>query len=405
MVKLSIITQFYPPDYAATGQLIEELVTQLALQGMQVQVLTGQPGYGQQRQLAPPVENNLPLTVRRSRTSRLWPHRIRGRAINGLLFCLRSALRLLRPSRRGDIILVTTEPPYLPFIAYLIHLLFRQPYVCLLYDLYPDVAVCLDVIPTNHWLVRLWDWLNCCTWNRASAIVTLSPTMKDRLTSKCPSIADKVAVIHSWSDPRHIVPKAKTDNPFACKHDLTDSFVVLYSGNMGRCHDIDTILAAMVELRNDPVRFVFIGGGAKRSACKAAVEAAGLEATSLFLPFQDKTVLPDSLTACDLALVSVSKRMEGLVAPSKLYGILAAGRAVAAICQPECYLHELLAAAQCGRAFTNGDSHQLALYIRELIADPDRCARLGRSGRDYLKKNFTPERIAHQYAKVLTEYA
>lgn len=404
MVKLSIVTQFYPPDYAATGQLIEELVTQLGRLGMQVQVLTGQPGYGQQKRSAPAVEAHAPLTVRRSRTSRLWPRQIRGRAVNGLLFCLRNGLRLLKPSRRGDVLLVTTEPPYLPFVAYLIYAIFRQPYVCLLYDLYPDVAVRLDVMGADHWLARAWDWLNCRTWRCASAIIVLSPTMKAQVARKCPEIADKIAVIHSWSDPRHIVPKAKADNPFARKHGLTDRFTVLYSGNMGRCHDVETILAAMRELRDDPVRFVFIGGGAKRPECEAAIVAEGLEANSLFLPFQDKDVLPDSLTACDLALVSVSAHMEGLVAPSKLYGILAAGRAVAAICQPECYLHELLATAGCGRAFVNGDGSQLAQFIRELAADPQLCARLGRNGRDYLKKNFTPERIAHQYAKVLTGY-
>lgn len=404
MLKLSIATQFYPPDYAATGQLIEELVTQLTLQGMQVQVLTGQPGYGQQRQLAPALEANPPLTVRRSRTSRLWPHRIRGRAVNGLLFCLRTGLRLFKPSRRGDLLLVTTEPPYLPFIGYLIHLIFRQPYVCLIYDLYPDVAVELNVVTEQNWLVRFWDWLNRLVWTHAQAIVVLSSTMEARVARKCPAAADKIAIVHSWSDPCRIVPKAKAENPFARQHGLVDRFTVLYSGNMGRCHDVQTILAAMRELRDDPIRFVFIGGGAKRPECEAAVAAEGLGHNCLFLPFQEKATLPDSLTACDLALVSISASMEGLIAPSKLYGILAAGRAVAAICQTDSYLHELLVTADCGQGFENGDGVGLARFIRALAAKPERCAQLGRNGRNYLKKNFTPERIARQYAEVLTNH-
>lgn len=401
MVKVSIVTQFYPPDYAATGQLIEELARQLGSLGLDVQVLTGQPGYGQQRTLARPVEVAPPVTVRRSRTSRLWPQRIRGRAINGFLFCLRSGLRLLKPGRRGDVLMVTTEPPYLPCLGYLANLAFGIPYVCLLYDLYPDVAVELDVIPERHPLVRLWDWLNVQVWQQARGIIVLSSSMRDRVLAKCPDVADKISVVHSWSDPERIAPKPKAENPFARQHGLSDRFVVLYSGNMGRCHDMQTILEAARELRDEPYVFLFIGGGAKSRDCRETAAAWGLD-NCRFLPFQDKSVLPDSLTSGDLSLVSVDRGMEGLVAPSKLYGILAAGCPVAAICEPTSYLTELLDSAQCGATFANGDSGGLANYIRHLAANPALVEQLGRSGRDYLEQHFTPAIVAKQYAAVLT---
>lgn len=403
MVKLSIITQFYPPDYAATGQLLEELAENLGLQGMQVQILTGQPGYGRGQATAPPVESKPPIWVRRSRTSRLWPQRIRGRAVNGFLFCIRSGLRLLKASYRGDIILLTTEPPYLPFLGYIAKLIFKIPYVCLIYDLYPDVAVRLNVLPAQHWLVSLWDGLNSRVWKQAQGIIVLSSSMKDRVVAKCPGIEGKISVIHSWSNPRHIVPKPKADNPFAHKYNLVERFTVLYSGNMGRCHDMQTILDTAKELGDDPIQFVFIGGGAKYQTCVETVEHWGLS-NCLFLPFQDKKTLPDSLTACDLSLVTISPEMEGLIAPSKLYGILAAGRPVAAICEPKSYLRQLIQDAQCGAAFDNGDSKGLANYIRYLAANPQKVNQLGRAGRDYLKTNFTPEIIAQKYAKVLTSH-
>lgn len=397
---VSIVTQFYPPDYAATGQLIEELATQLARLGVDIHIFTGQPNYAFQEDAAPSIEHKENISIRRSRTSRMWPRRIRGRALNGLSFCLRAGLHLLKSASRGDVLLLTTEPPYLLILGYLAHLLFGVPYVCLLYDLYPDVAVELNVVPAHHWLVRFWNWLNCLIWRNASSVIVLSSTMKEVITAKCPEIEDKISVIHSWADPNWIKPIDKQDNWFAHQHKMVDKFTVVYSGNMGRCHDIDTILAAAEQLRDEPIQFVFIGSGAKRETCIKKVRSLNLE-NCHFLPYQKKSMLPYSLTACDLSLVSVSPGMEGLVAPSKLYGILAAGRPVAVVCPERSYLRQLVADANCGKAFDNGDGTRLAEFIRSLAANSQLTQTLGNSGRRYLLSNFTPEIIAKQYLNVL----
>ncbi len=115
---LSVFTQFYPPDFAATGQLIEELVNQLQHQDLQIRVFTGQPGYAFHKTEAPRLENLEYLRVKRSRAARLFPNRIRGKAVNGLIFALRSALHLLKGRNRGDLLLLTTAPPFLPILGY-----------------------------------------------------------------------------------------------------------------------------------------------------------------------------------------------------------------------------------------------------------------------------------------------
>lgn len=399
-LQVSILTQFFPPDYAATGQLVEELAQRFSRQGVGIQVFTGQPGYAFDQPMAPKQEVRQGVMVRRTRTSRLWPQRIRGRAVGGVLYCLRSLVKLLNPARRGQLLLVTTEPPYLPVLAYLLHQLCRQPYLCVVYDLYPEVAVALGVVPDHHWLVRLWRWLNCQTWQQAKGIVVLSHTMKQRIVAHCPEAANKISVIHNWADPQMIVPRPKAENWFAQHHGLDRVFTVLYSGNMGRCHDMDTIMAAAEALRHEPVRFVFIGAGAKRQVCMDLAVALGLS-NCLFLPYQAKETLPYSLTACDLGLVSLVPGVEGLVAPSKLYGSLAAGRPVAAICEPHSYLRSLLQDGGCGRAFNNGDGLGLAAFIRQLAADATLVDRLGRQGRRYMEEKFTPEQCARRYFEVV----
>lgn len=400
ILKLSVVTQFFPPDFAATGQLIEELVHQLGRQGVDTKVFTAQPGYAFQKATAPRYEQKGFVQIIRSRATQLWFKRIRGKAVSGILFMIRTALHLLKNCRRRNLLLITTAPPFLPVLGYVASLLLGMPYVCILYDLYPDIAIELGVISRRHWLAKFWQLMNRMVWRQAKGLIVLSPEMRQRVISICPEVADKVFVIHSWADPNQITPIPKAENWFAKQHNLVDKFTVLYSGNMGRCHDMDTIFAAAAQLQDEPIQFVFIGNGAKREIYQEKVQQQGLK-NILFLPYQDKEVLPYSLTAGDLSLVSVSPGMESLVAPSKLYSAFASGRPIAVVCPKRSYLRQLITDASCGATFRNGDSQGLANFIRELSHDRQRTEQLGSSGRQYMEEHFTPEIIAQQYHEVL----
>jgi glycosyltransferase involved in cell wall biosynthesis len=401
-IKLSVITQFFPPDYAPTGQLIEELVHQLGQQGVDIEVMTGQPGYAFQSATAPAVETMGSVKIKRSRFAQLWPQRIRGKAVNGVLFSLRALLYLFRAWRHRNVVLLTTAPPFLPILGYIANRLLGISYICLIYDLYPDIAVELGVVPERHGIVRFWRKVNQLVWRRASGLIVLSPAMKARITTYCPAVADKISVIHSWANSDAIVPLAKEENWFAQEHQLVDRFTVLYSGNMGRCHDMETLLQAAYLLKDDPIQFVCIGGGAQREPVMKQVSEWGLS-NFLFLPYQDKQVLPYSLTACDLSLVSVSPGMEDLVAPSKLYSALSAGRPIAVVCPSHSYLNPLIAEAECGATFANGDAEGLAKFIRFLSGDRPQSQKMGTAGRRYLLTHFTPEQISKQYFRVFQQ--
>jgi len=403
-ISLCVLTQFFPPDYAATGQLIDELTQHLNQRGVNVEVFSGQPGYAFRSSSAPGLEWRNLVKVRRSRTAQLWPQRIRGKAVNGLLFFIRAGLHLLKAHRKYDTLLLTTAPPFLPLLGFFAHLFFKLPYVCLIYDLYPDIAIKLGVVSDNHWVAKLWRAVNCYVWRKAKAIIVLSPAMKQRIVNHCPEVKDKISVIHSWADPEWVIPILKQKNWFAWKHNLVNRFSVLYSGNMGRCHDIDTILEAVKQLQDEPILFVFIGGGPRRKEFLEKVEQLNLT-NCLFLPYQDKEVLPYSLTACNLSLVSVSPEVDDLVAPSKLYSALSAGRPIAAICPKNSHLRQLITDADCGATFDNGNSQELVGFIRFLSKNAPAGERMGANGRQYLIKNFAPEIITEQYLEVLQRTA
>lgn len=399
-IRLTIVTQYFPPDFAATGQYMDELATHLGRQGFEVHVFTGQPSYAFEVAEAPAEEQKGPVHITRSNFFRNRSRNMKGRTLSSLAFCVHTAWHLLKPQNRGDIVLFVSEPPYVQVVGFLFSLIFGTAYASLVYDLYPDVVTGLGMLPAHHWIVRLWNAVNRRVWGRAEAVIVPCETMKDRIVAKHPALAEHITIIHNWSDPDWVKPLAKADNEFAQTHGLQAPFTVLYSGNMGRCHDMDTIIGAAQVLQAEAVQFLFIGGGPKRDTTQQQVEALGLT-NCRFLPYQDKALLPQSLTACDLHLVSIDTDMEGLVAPSKFYSALSSGRPVAIICERHSYLRGLVSQSNCGAAFSNGDSQGLASYIRYLIKDQEVTQQLGISGHRFIRENFTIDAISRQYYRLI----
>ncbi len=404
--KLIVITEFYPPDYASTGQLIDELVSRLGQLGMPIRVFTSQPGYAFETANASRRERKGNAVIQRTKYSRLTWLKIGSKAINALLFVIRSFVHIVHNCIMGkygkqDTLFLTTAPAFLPIVGYISKKLLGLSYVCLIYDLYPDLLVSLDVLPESHLLVKFWRFLNSQTWKNAEKIIVISDTMRQRILSQVPSVESKIVMIHNWADPEIIQPVKKAENWFAQQHQLTDKFVVLYSGNLGRAHDLETIMGAAQSLKNTKVKFVFIGGGFKYKQAEQQAKNLSLD-NCLFLPYQDKSVLSYSLSCADLALVTIAPGLEGTIAPSKLYGIMAAGTPIAVICEQHSYLRKILKDAKCGKAIDNGDSDALVEFINQLYQDKDAKQKMGQSSRQYFEENFTPDHITQQYFDVLS---
>ncbi|MCX5945721.1 MAG: glycosyltransferase family 4 protein [Cyanobacteria bacterium] len=403
--RLTIVTQFFPPDFAATGQFIDDLSRRLAEGGLQTLVLTGQPSYAYSRNRGDRIQFDYNRCIRRTSVSRFWPTRLRGRVVNSILFCLRTQLRLLRQARRGDLLIFTTEPAYLPIVGWLVHLLTGAPYVVLLYDLYPDIAVSLGVLDHAAPLVRFWRWLQTRSLASANELIVLSSTMRERLRDHYPSVKTPVSLIPSWADPERIRPLAKAHNGFAKQHGLESVFTVLYSGNQGRCHDLVTLVdaAALLQEQHSRIQFVIVGSGARHGELVERAQALNL--TNLrFLPYQDHATVPEMLATADLAVVSLLAEAEGQVAPSKLYGHLAAATPIAVICGEHSYLRQEVERAGCGAAFRSGEATELAAYIERLSGDPALGERLGQAGRRHLERTASPSVTVKAYARTLARH-
>ncbi|PZO36524.1 MAG: glycosyltransferase WbuB [Pseudanabaena frigida] len=399
--SISIITQFYPPDYAATGQFIYDLAGALAKEGFDVSVFTGMPGYAFRQTDVKHQENDNGVFVRRTGSMHLISKRIRNKIVGSILFLIRCVVKFRHKDIRGSHLVLTSAPPFLGLIGWFYHKIFKHTYSCIIYDVYPEVAVRLKVIAPNHWVVKFWEFINFLVWERAESLIVLSEPMKELLVRKNKKLAHKIHVIHSWADPKFILPIAKSENWFAKQHGLADCFVVLYSGNLGRCHDSRTILQCVQSLSNrSDIKFVFIGNGVGSQIIATAI-ASGELPNALQLPYQDRDILPFSLTACDLSLVSILPNVGDIIAPSKIYGILAAERPVAVICPQDNYLRKLVGEGECGACFDNGDAKGLADYICWLASNPPIQKQLGKNARRLLELHYTLDKAIPKYIDAL----
>jgi len=204
--------------------------------------------------------------------------------------------------------------------------------------------------------------------------------MRARLIENKGAAPEKTVIIPDWADTTAIAPRPK-QNAFAAAHGLADKFVVMHSGNIGLSQSLDTVIEAAALLRDVPdIHIVFQGEGVKKADLQARVGALGLSNVT-FLPFQPKETLGESFAAADVFIVSLQRGLAGYIVPSKLYGILAAGRPFVAAVEAGCEVASIARAQACGLVAEPGDARALADQILAFYRDREMTSRCGANAR------------------------
>jgi glycosyltransferase involved in cell wall biosynthesis len=365
---VAFVNRYFHPDHSATSQIASDLAFHLASRGHEVVAITSRQRYDDPRARLPHREIANGVHIIRVWSTRFGRAGLVGRAMDYLTFYL-SAFFAIRREREA-IVVAMTDPPLLSVVAALA----SKRVVNWVQDLFPEVAEALRIrLP----LVKASrDW----SLRRAKANVVLGDLMAARVP--------KAVVIHNWAD----AALAPVEKPRG------GTFTVGYSGNLGRAHEFDTILGAMKRLEH--VKFVFTGGGAQLDAVKRAAPA-----NAEFRPYVAREQLSQSLSSVDAHLVSLKPALEGLIVPSKFYGILAVARPAVFIGAHDGELARLIEAYRCGIVIEPGDVEGLVRAIETLARDRDAAAQMGLRGRELYLSRFAPHHAFAAWERVLGEIA
>lgn len=397
-----ILNQYYAPDVASTGHLLHELAGDLAKQGFPVRVITCRPSYGPKETWVPcPLrENKDGVDVRRMITTRFSKDGMIGRGFNISTFFLPLLVRMLLTSRKGDVHLYTTNPPFLGVIGAVVSLFRRHRYVQLLHDSHPQVGVWVGKVRQGSLIERVWHRANRLMYKRAEQTIVLCEAAKTLVCETYGIPEDRVHVIHNWADPRELTPKPKAQSDFAKQHGLVEPFTVMYSGNLGLYYEFETVLKAAEILRNENFRLVLVGSGGRRNWIADEIKKRNLTNT-LLLPYQPYEKLSDSLSASDAQLVTIARGIEGISFPSKLYSAMAVARPIIALSESWSEMRRIVEENQVGRWSEIGDADALVKVLREMMADREACKTMGENARRTLEQKFTISVAAKAYGEVL----
>ncbi len=399
-----LLTSYFPPENGSASHLFYELGRQLTRWGHRVDVLTGFPRYhvdaGQltaRYQWGLVLDEELEgMRVRRTRTLSL-PRSVY--VLRGLDQFVTAGLFFLRGlglrGARHDVILVYSPPLPLGLAAWALARLTGSRFILNVQDLFPQSAIDLGAMK-QVLLIRLFRALERFIYRKAD-LITVHSEGNRRYILALQIPPDKVRVMHNWVDTDRIRPGVRT-NGFRRAAGIDDrTFLVSFAGVMGKSQDLDTVIEAARMLQSErQVLFLLVGDGVEKPRLQARVEALGL-ANVRFLGMQPPETYARILDASDACLVTLHREVHTPVVPSKLLGIMAAGRAVVASVPLAGDAPKIIQEAACGVCVEPGQPGGLAEAVTQLSHDPDRRAAYGRNGRAYAEEHFALARCARRY--------
>lgn len=401
--RVVFVNRYVHPDHSATSQILSDLAISLAASGFDVWLVGSRQRYDDPSASLPRDDRAGAITIRRVGGTRFGRARLLGRAIDYLSFYVAVGWALLGLLRRGDVVVAKTDPPLLSVIVALAARLRGARLVNWLQDVFPEVAVALGEPRIPGLAARGLAWLRDRSLAAARVNVAIGERMAERLAAGVPRA--RIAVVPNWAHEDAVHPLPLDESELRHRLALVDRFVVAYSGNLGRAHDHATIFDAAVALRaHEDIVFLVIGDGTGHRALKTRAEATGLH-NLRFLPYQPLDRLADSMAAANAHLVSLKPELEGLIVPSKFFGILAAARPVVFFGDPDGELARVIRASDCGCVVRQGDGAALASALQMLAADHARCLAMGARGRALLETRYARAEAHAAWTRLLVEVA
>ena len=374
-MRILLLNLYYPPDTSATAKMAQTVAQALARES-QVTILCGRPSYDpieRRPWRLYQTEEKADVRIVRVGSTAFPRFNMKKRVLNYLSYTILTIpCALFTPC---DAVLAMTDPPFEGIIGALVAMLKGKPYFYNIRDMYPDMAVGGAIVRAGL-LARVWERWHRWALRRASKVIVLGEDMRNRILAKGVR-AERIEIVRDGTE----ILAAQARPPqldSEVMREIRDGFrfVLLHAGNIGFYGAWETLIAAAKQLAGDGVGLVFVGEGAQRAQLETA--AKGL-ANVRILPFYPGSKVASVLAAADAHLITVKRGLEGVVVPSKMYGILAAGKPIVAAAPRETDAVTLGERLGFGVGADPDQPDKLAGVIRELAGDPARVEGMGRA--------------------------
>jgi colanic acid biosynthesis glycosyl transferase WcaI len=390
-----VLNQYYWPGVEATAQLLTELCEALAPE-MDIKVVTGVL-HGHEEAPRRVVHNG--VEIERVSSTSFERSKIAARAANYVTYLTNALVAGLR-QRRPDVVLCMTDPPIVADVALVVARRFRAPLIVISQDVFPEIAVQLKRLE-NPAVMSVLRFLVSLYLRRADHVVAIGNTMARRLEAKG-ARHERVRVIPNWVDTDRLHPLPK-DNDWSRHEQFDRKFVVMHSGNVGHAQDLDSLVRAGTFLRDlDDLVIAIIGMGARHAELVSLAALLEVDAVK-FMYYQPRDLLAQSLSAADVHVVGLAPGLAGYVVPSRLYGILAAGRPVIAAADPESETAQVVDEVGCGILVPPGRPELLARAIRDAHGGRYDLEAMGARGREWVVREADRTVAVGRYRDLLHE--
>jgi glycosyltransferase involved in cell wall biosynthesis len=325
-----------------------------------------------------------------------------GRILNGSSCFFRMLFESFGTHENG-LLVFNTNPALLSFLGFLSHKLRNKRYIVLVHDLWPELPANTGMIKNCGLLFKIIDYVVKLSFKYADEIIVLSNQMKEMVSKKISGKNNKIHIVHNWADAKRIFPVSRENNVLIEELGLRGKKIVMYSGNLGRYQPLEVMIEAANELkRRKDINFVFAGNGGKKERIQAMAASMDLE-NVIFIPFQSLKRLAESLSMADVSLLGIYPKNEGVIMPSKLYGLLAIGKPIICVSDPTSEVVEILTKSDAGIHSAIDDPIELAQKIVGLIDNPEKARKMGLNGRTYFFKHYERKNITKKWKEILNK--
>ena len=392
-MRILVVSQCYWPDTASVAQHLGDLCQELSESDHKVRVFTSRFSYEDKSIKYPKVENHNGIFIRRLYHTHFGKKTIIGRAIDFISFNF-SALfpLLLMKTNQTDAIIAMPPPPLLPFFGAFIAKIKGIPFIYWAMDLQPELSYSTGLLREGSIVGKILNKLTQYTIRNSERIIVLDDDMKNYLIKRGGN-RNKIFSVPVWPVMTKYYDGDRLSNPFRVQNKFKDKTVVMYSGNYGNAHPIDTLLEVAFQLREESsILFVFVGGGTQYS--KVAYYRKELNCANIIqLPYQPKEYIHISLASADFHVVVLNKKTVGFTHPNKIYGAMYVGRPIIFIGPKKSYAGKILRDNPSNLSFQEGQSIELSEAIRQSSTNLESFVVVGERNRDYVQKYYNANRL------------